>query len=108
MSASRKGGAGSPLNDVARAATPSNNRRRNETMPKTNSSVAKLERFGVPSLETCTRISNEDNVRALQASHYRLTARMRELELQFEEKAAELRQAFLDECAQTLNGSEEE
>jgi hypothetical protein len=78
-------------------------------MPRPTNSVAKVaERFGVPSLETCTRIDNEDSVRALQASHYRLTARMRELETQFESKAAELRQAFLDESAKILNGSEEE
>ena len=75
-------------------------------MAKITNSVAMVDRFGVPSLETCTR--NEDSVRALQASHYRLTARMRELELQFEAKAAELRQAFLDESAKILNGSEEE
>jgi hypothetical protein len=76
-------------------------------MPRTNS-VVKAPMFGVPSLETASRIDNEDSVRALQASHYRLTARMRELESQFEEKAAQLRQAFLDESAKILNGSEEE
>jgi hypothetical protein len=78
-----------------------------KSMIKTNA-VAKADRFGVPSLEISTRIANEDNVRALQAAHYRLSARMREIELQFEAKASELRQAFLDESAKILNGAEDE
>jgi hypothetical protein len=77
-------------------------------MPRTINTVAKVDRFGVPSLEVSSRIANEDSVRALQASHYRLTARMRELESQFEAKASESRQAFLDESARILNGEEEE
>jgi hypothetical protein len=77
-------------------------------MPRTTNSIAKAERFGVPSLETCTRIADEDSVRALQAAHYRLTARMRELELAFEAKASELRQAFLAETTKILSDSEEE
>jgi hypothetical protein len=77
-------------------------------MPRTTNTVAKVERFGVPSLEVSNRIANEDSTRALQAAHYRLTSRMRELELQFEQKASELRQAFLDESAKILNGAEEE
>ena len=36
--------------------------------------------FGVPSLETAQRIDDSDKVEALHAAHYRLTARMRELE----------------------------
>jgi hypothetical protein len=76
-------------------------------MAKTNT-VAKVERFGVPSLEVSNRIANEESVRALQASHYRLSARMRELELQFESKASELRQAFLDESAKILSPEEED
>jgi hypothetical protein len=76
-------------------------------MARTNT-IAKVPMFGVPSLEVSNRIANEDSVRALQASHYRLTARMRELELQFEAKASELRQAFLDESAKILSPEEEE
>ena len=55
--------------------------------------------FGVPSLETAQRIDDVDKVEALHAAHYRLTARMRELETQFEAKASELRAAFLAEVA---------
>ena len=76
-------------------------------MPRTNS-VTKAPLFGVPTLQLCERIDNECSVRALQAAHYRLTARMRELESTFEEKAAELRQAFLDESAKILNGAGDE
>jgi hypothetical protein len=67
-------------------------------------SVTKANILGVPSLETATRIVNEDMVSALHAAHYRLSARMRELECQFEVKAAELRQAFIDETNNNLNG----
>jgi len=55
--------------------------------------------FGVPSLETARRIDDVDTVEAMAAAHYRLCARMRELEMQFEVKAAELRSAFLAEIA---------
>ena len=57
--------------------------------------------FGVPSLGTARRIDDSDKCEALQA---RLTARMRELETQFEEKAAELRQAFLAEVIEIHGG----
>jgi len=60
--------------------------------------------FGVPSLRTARRIDDSDKCEALQAAHYRLTARMRELETQFEEKAAELRQAFLAEVIEIHGG----
>ena len=33
--------------------------------------------FGVPSLETARRIDDSDKVEALQAAHYRLSARIR-------------------------------
>jgi hypothetical protein len=69
----------------------------------TKNQVAKAI-FGVPSLETSTRIDNEDMVSAMHAAHYRLSAQMRELECQFEVKAAELRQAFIDETNKILNG----
>ena len=55
--------------------------------------------FGVPSLETADRIEASDMCAALGAAAYRFTARMRELEQQFEAKASELRQAYLIECA---------
>jgi hypothetical protein len=58
--------------------------------------------FGVPSLETATRIDDNDKTAALQAAGYRFTARMRELEAQFEGKASELRSAYLAEAA-TIN-----
>ena len=56
--------------------------------------------FGIPSLEVAGRIDDSDKVAAFQAAHYRLAARMRELEIQFEQKAGELRSAFLTECAE--------
>jgi len=62
--------------------------------------------FGVPSLETARRIDDSDKVEALQASHYRLTARMRELEEQFEAKASDLRTAFLAEVLE-IHGAEQ-
>ena len=60
--------------------------------------------FGVPSLETAQRIDDVDMVEAMQAAHYRLCARMRELEMQFEVKASELRAAFLAEIAGIQDG----
>ena len=62
--------------------------------------VQKQQLFGVPSLETAQRIDDVDMVEAMQAAHYRLCARMRELETQFEVKASELRSAFLAEIHQ--------
>jgi hypothetical protein len=44
--------------------------------------------FGVPSLETARRIDDVDQVEAITAADYRLCARMRELETQFEAKAS--------------------
>jgi hypothetical protein len=69
----------------------------------TKSQLAKPNIFGVPSLETATRIDNEDMVAAMHAAHYRVSARMRELECQFEQKAAEVRQAFIDETTEILS-----
>jgi len=64
------------------------------------SALAKSQLFGVPSLETATRIDDVDKVSAFQAAHYRLSARMRELEQSFEAKASELRASFLKEIAE--------
>ena len=55
--------------------------------------------FGVPSLETASRIDDSDATNAVCAAHFRFQARMRELEAQFETKASELRAAFLAEIA---------
>jgi hypothetical protein len=62
--------------------------------------------FGVPSLETARAIDDSDKAAGLQAAHYRVSARMRELEQQFDAKAQELRGAFVAECQEIL-GSEE-
>ena len=61
--------------------------------------------FGVPSIETATWIDNVDMVEAMHTAHYRLSARMRELESQFEAKAFELRQAFIAETDAILRRS---
>jgi hypothetical protein len=63
--------------------------------------------FGVPSLETARAIDDSDKVAAAQAAHFRLDARMRELEVQFEQKASELRAAFVAELAQICGGDRE-
>jgi hypothetical protein len=63
-----------------------------------NKSMTK-QTWGLPSLETASRIDNSDKVSALHAAGYRYDARVREIELQFEAKIAELRQAYLDEVA---------
>jgi hypothetical protein len=55
--------------------------------------------FGVPSVETAGRIDNSDRVSALHAAGYRYDARVREIELQFEAKVAELREVYLAEVA---------
>lgn len=56
--------------------------------------------WGVPSIEVATRIDNSDKVQALGAAAYRYSARLRELEHQFEAKASELREAYLGEVAE--------
>jgi len=63
--------------------------------------------FGVPSLETARAIDDSHKAAGLQAAHYRLSARMRELEQQFDVKASELRAAFVSECAEIIGGAEE-
>ena len=55
--------------------------------------------FGALSTETASRIDDSDATNAACAAHFRFTARMRELEAQFEAKASELRAAFLAELA---------
>jgi hypothetical protein len=60
--------------------------------------------FGMPSLETASRIDDSDATNAACAASYRFNARMRELEAQFEAKASELRAAFLAELAAVRDG----
>jgi hypothetical protein len=55
--------------------------------------------FGVPSIETVSRIDDSDATNAACAASYRFNSRMRELEAQFEAKASELRAAFLHELS---------
>jgi hypothetical protein len=62
--------------------------------------------FGVPSLETTSQIDDVDSVTRAQAVHYRLQARMHELESQFESKASELRAAFVAEMAEIFSTGE--
>jgi hypothetical protein len=62
--------------------------------------------FGVPTLETATRIDDSDAVNAAQSAHFRFQTRMRELEGQFEVKASELRAAFLAELAEIRGEAE--
>ena len=71
-----------------------------------NKHLAK-QAFGVPSVETADRIDASDKVSALHAAGYRYDARVREIELQFEAKIAELRQSYLDEVTD-IHGKVEE
>jgi hypothetical protein len=64
-----------------------------------NKHLAK-QAFGVPSVETANRIEASDKVSALHAATYRYDSRVREIELQFEAKVAELREAYLHEVAE--------
>jgi hypothetical protein len=63
--------------------------------------------FGVPTLETATRIDDADRVARAQAEHYRLSARMRQLECEFEAKASELRAAYAASMAEIFASEEE-
>ena len=63
--------------------------------------------FGVPSIQTASRIDDSDKVSGLQAAHFRCSARMRELEIQFEVKAGEIRAAFVAECAEIIGEAAE-
>jgi hypothetical protein len=60
--------------------------------------------FGMPSCETASRIDDSDATNAACAASYRFSARMREIESQFEAKASELRAAFLAELAALREG----
>ena len=56
--------------------------------------------FGVPSLEVARAVDDSDKIAAFTAAHFRLQARMRELEGQFETKASLLRTTFLCEVTE--------
>lgn len=60
--------------------------------------------FGVPSIETASRIDDSDATNAACAAHYRYTARMRQLEAEFEAKASELRAAYITELGEIREG----
>ena len=68
---------------------------------------AKPNFFGVPSLETARAIDDSDKAAGLQAAHYRLSARMRELEARYDAEASKLRAAFVAECTEILGGEVE-
>jgi hypothetical protein len=70
---------------------------------KTRSS--EINNIGMPSLETASRIDDSDKVSAFEAAHYRCAERLRELEIQFEAKASQIRAAFVAE-ASNIVGSE--
>jgi hypothetical protein len=63
-----------------------------------NKAVAK-QIFGMPSIETATRIDDSDAANAACAANYRFQSRMHELTAQFEQKASEVRAAYLAELA---------
>jgi hypothetical protein len=56
-----------------------------------------LIKMFMPSVEIARRIDNSDATNSACAAHFRFTARMNELSAQFEQKANELRAAYLKE-----------
>jgi hypothetical protein len=85
----------------------SNHNGDNMTTKTTGLARTKPNLFGVPSLETARAIDDSDKAAGLQAAHYRLSARMRELEQQFDVKASELRASFVAECAEIIGSIDE-
>jgi hypothetical protein len=67
-------------------------------------SLTKPPAFCVPSVETATRIDDSNAANAACAAQYRYSARMHELQAQFEIKASEVRAAFLTELAEIRGG----
>jgi hypothetical protein len=63
--------------------------------------------FGVPSIALSCRIDDSDRMSALDAAHYRVAARLRELECEFEVKAAEIRKSYLAEVDVIQSGGAE-
>ena len=70
--------------------------------------LTKSTTFGIPSLETATRIDDSDAAHAACAAQFRYQARMHELQSQFEAKASEIRAAFLAELAEIGGGRDDE
>jgi hypothetical protein len=62
---------------------------------------------GMPSLETARAIDDSDKAAGLQAAHYRLYPRMRELEQQFDAKASEPLAAFAAACGEIIGRGEQ-
>ncbi len=62
----------------------------------TQRNIAK-QTFGLPSAAITERIDASDKVTAIAAANYRYHAQLSDLERQFEAKAAELRESYLDE-----------
>jgi hypothetical protein len=58
--------------------------------------------FGMPSLETATRIDTHDQACRARAAHYRCEQRLRQLESEYEAKASEIRSAFVAELAEIV------
>ena len=63
----------------------------------TMKSLTKSPAFGVPSAEVLGATENAQTVNEIRTANFRYEAQLRELERQFEVKAGELRQAYLDE-----------
>jgi hypothetical protein len=63
------------------------------------------EIFGVPALATVDAIDDADTLNAFASAHYRLVTKMRELEMQFDAKARELRAEFVAEAARLTCGA---
>jgi hypothetical protein len=73
----------------------------------TQTKLAESTIFGVPSLATAAAIDDSDKLSAFEAAHFRCSARMRELELQFEAKASEIRAAFVREASEIIGEAAE-
>jgi hypothetical protein len=63
----------------------------------TMKSLTKSPAFGVPSAEVIGATEKAQTVNEIRNANFRYETELRELEPQFEAKAAELRQAYLDE-----------
>jgi hypothetical protein len=62
--------------------------------------------FWAPGLDVARSISDSDVAAAIQAAEYRFSASMRSLEAAFEQKASELRAAFLKEVQDACGEAE--
>jgi hypothetical protein len=71
----------------------------------TSKTLAKSPAFGVPSPEVIGNIEVAQACNELQTANFRYQTKMRDLNRQFEVKAADVRQEYLDEVRQ-INGDE--